>query len=69
MSLDLMHRRLIVGMGFVALAAFAGGAGFEPISTALAALALTLAFVWQPDSALSLRLERRTPCPQSSAGA
>ena len=58
MSLDLMHRRLIVGMGFVALAAFAGGAGFEPISTALAALALTLAFVWQPDSGLSLRLER-----------
>ena len=58
MSLELIHRRLIVGMGFVALAAFAGGAGFEPISTALAALALTLAFVWQPDSGLSLRLER-----------
>ena len=58
MSLDLMHRRLVVGMGFVALAAFAGGAGFEPISTALAALALTLAFVWQPHSSLSLRLER-----------
>ena len=58
MSLDLMHRRLVVGMGLVALAAFAGGAGFEPISTALAALALTLAFVWQPDSGLSLRLER-----------
>jgi len=53
-----MHRRLVVGMAFVALAAFAGGAGFEPISTALAALALTLAFVWQPDSDLSLRLER-----------
>ena len=58
MSLDLMHRRLVVGMGFVALAAFAGGAGFEPISTALAALALTLACVWQPHSSLSLRLER-----------
>ena len=58
MSLDLMHRRLVVGMGLVALATFAGGAGFEPISTALAALALTLAFVWQPDSGLSLRLER-----------
>ena len=58
MSLDLLHRRLVVGMGFVALTAFAGGAGFEPISTALAALALTLAFVWQPDSGLSLRLER-----------
>ena len=36
MSLDLLHRRLVVGMGFVALTAFAGGAGFEPISTALA---------------------------------
>ncbi len=58
MSLDLLHRRLVVGMGLVALAAFAGGAGFEPISTALAALALTLAFVWQPDSGISLRLER-----------
>ena len=58
MSLDLMHRRLVVGMALVALAAFAGGAGFEPISTVLAALALTLAFVWQPDSGLSVRLER-----------
>ncbi len=58
MSLDLMHRRLVVGMGFVALAAFAGGAGFEPFSTALAGVALTLAFFWQPDSELSLRLER-----------
>ena len=58
MSLDLLHRRLVVGMGLVALAAFAGGAGFEPISAALAALALTLSFVWQPDSGLSVRLER-----------
>ena len=58
MSLDLLHRRLVVGMALVALAAFAGGAGFEPISTVLAALALTLALVWQPDSAVSLRLER-----------
>ncbi len=58
MSLDLLHRRLVVGMGFVALAGFAGGAGFEPVSTLLAALALTVAFVWQPDSGLSLRLER-----------
>ena len=58
MSLDLLHRRLVVGMALVALAAFAGGAGFEPISTVLAALALTLAFVWQPDSTVSLKLER-----------
>ena len=58
MSLDLLHRRLVVGMGLVALAAFAGGAGFEPISTVLATVALTLAFVWQPGSGVSLRLER-----------
>ena len=58
MSLALLHRRLVVGMGLVALTAFAGGAGFDPISTVLAALALTLAFVWQPDSDVSRTLER-----------
>ncbi len=58
MSLDLLHRRLVVGMGLVALAAFAGGAGFEPISAALAGVALTLAFFWQPDSRVSQTLER-----------
>jgi transglutaminase-like putative cysteine protease len=58
MSLDLLHRRLVVGMGFLALAAFAGGAGFEPFSAAVAAIALSIAFFWQPDSDLSLRLER-----------
>ena len=57
MSLDLLHRRLVVSMGLVALAGFAGGAGFEPVSTSLAALALILAFVWQPGSELSARLE------------
>lgn len=58
MSLELLHRRLVVGMGLVALAAFAGGAGFEPISMILAALTLTLALFWQPNSTVSLRLER-----------
>ncbi len=58
MSLELLHRRLVVGMGLVALAAFAGGAGFEPTSSIVAALALMVALVWQPDSAVSLRLER-----------
>ena len=58
MSLPLLHRRLVVSMGLVALVAFAGGAGFEPISAALAGLALALAFIWQPDSSLSSRLER-----------
>ncbi len=58
MSLDLLHRRLVVGMGMVSLAAFAGGAGFEPVSAILAAVALILAFVWQPGTELSVRLER-----------
>ena len=58
MRLQLLHRRLVVGMGLVALLAFAGGAGFEPTSAVLAAIALILAFVWQPDHELSLRLEQ-----------
>ena len=58
MSLELLHRRLIVGMSLVSLVAFAGGAGFEPISATVAGLALILAFVWHPDSDLSQRLER-----------
>jgi transglutaminase-like putative cysteine protease/uncharacterized metal-binding protein len=56
--LELLHRRLVVGMGLVALVAFAGGAGFEPASAILAGIALTLAFAWQPDHDLSLRLEQ-----------
>ena len=58
MSLDLLHRRLTVLMGLAGLVAFAGGAGFEPISTLLGAIALGTAFVWQPDEELSARLER-----------
>ena len=58
MRLQLLHRRLVVGMGIVALLAFAGGAGFEPTSAVLAAIALIIAFVWQPDHELSLRLEQ-----------
>ena len=58
MSLELLHRRMVVGMGLVALMAFAGGAGFEPLSTILAGIALCLAFFWQPDHDLSLRLEQ-----------
>ena len=58
MNLQLLHRRLTVSMGLVSLMAFAGGAGFEPVSALLAAVALTVAWVWQPDSELSLRLER-----------
>jgi transglutaminase-like putative cysteine protease len=57
-SLSLLHRRLTVLMGFAGLVAFAGGAGFEPVSSLLAAGALGLAFFWQPDVELSDRLER-----------
>jgi transglutaminase-like putative cysteine protease len=45
-------------MGFAGLVAFAGGAGFEPVSALLATVALGLAFFWQPEEALSDRLER-----------
>jgi transglutaminase-like putative cysteine protease len=45
-------------MGFAGLVAFAGGAGFEPLSAFLAAAALVVALVWHPDSHLSGRLER-----------
>lgn len=58
MKLQLLHRRLTVGMGLVSLMAFAGGAGFTPTSAILAAVALSVAWVWQPDSDVSLRLER-----------
>jgi transglutaminase-like putative cysteine protease len=58
MSLALLHRRLTVLMGLCGLAAFAGGAGFEPVSAILAATALVTAFFWQPDDELSARLER-----------
>jgi len=57
-SLSLLHRRLTVLMGFAGLVAFAGGAGFEPVSALLASIALGVAFFWQPDEALSDRLER-----------
>ena len=40
MNLRLLHRRLAVLMGLAGLVAFAGGAGFEPISALLATAAL-----------------------------
>jgi transglutaminase-like putative cysteine protease len=57
-SLRLLHRRLAVSMGLTGLVAFAGGAGFEPISAALPALALTTALFWHPDRDLSARMEK-----------
>ncbi len=58
MSLRLLHRRLAVLMGLAGLVAFAGGAGFEPLSAVLAALALGTALFWHPDPELSARMER-----------
>lgn len=58
MSLRLLHRRLAVCMGLAGLVAFAGGAGFEPVSAILAGAALLAAIWWQPSPRLSTRLER-----------
>jgi protein-glutamine gamma-glutamyltransferase len=58
MKLPLLHRRLTIGMSLTALAAFAGGAGFEPIASILAGVALLVALYWQPDTLLSTKLER-----------
>ncbi|HKJ00794.1 MAG TPA: DUF3488 and transglutaminase-like domain-containing protein, partial [Longimicrobiales bacterium] len=58
MNLRLLHRRLAVLMSMAGLVAFAGGAGVEPVSALLAAVALVVALVWQPDRAQSARMER-----------
>jgi len=58
MNLRRFHRRLAVLMAIAGLVAFAGGAGFEPLSAFLAAIALGTALFWQPDGELSARLER-----------
>ena len=58
MSLRRIHRRLAVLMGLAGLLAFAGGAGFEPVSAAVAGTALLTALWWQPDPRLSVKLER-----------
>jgi len=58
MNLRRLHRRLAVLMGLAGLVAFAGGAGFEPVSAVLAGLALVGSMWWSPDAKLSARLER-----------
>ena len=58
MNLRLFHRRLAVLMSLAGLVAFAGGAGFEPVSAVLAAMALITALFWHPDQDFSLRMER-----------
>jgi transglutaminase-like putative cysteine protease len=58
MNLRRLHRRLAVLMGLAGLVAFAGGAGFEPVSAILTGVALLAALWWHPDARLSARLER-----------
>src|SRR5687768_7208477 len=57
MRIALLHRRLAVLMALAALLAFAAGAGFEPLSALVAAVALVTALFWHPSRALSARLE------------
>ena len=49
-------------MGIAGVVAFAGGAGVEPASIFLTAIALTTALFWQPNPELSARLERVWLC-------
>lgn len=58
MNLRLLHRRLAVLMALASLGAFAGGAGLEPVSAALAAVALLTALFWHPSREMSRALER-----------
>ena len=57
MSLALLHRRLSVLMGLAGLLAFSSGAGFEPLSSALALIALVVALFWHPSRYTSVRME------------
>ncbi len=58
MNLRLLHRRLAILMGLAGLVAFAGGAGFEPVATVLAAVALVTALFWRPEPEASRRVEQ-----------
>lgn len=53
-----VHRRLTIGMALAALAAFAAGAGLPPVVSALTAVLLVVAFVWQPPREVGVRIER-----------
>ena len=67
MNLRRFHRRLAVLMGIAALVAFAGGAGFEPLSAVLASIALVTALFWQPDPDLSRRKHLENCCGEPIA--
>jgi transglutaminase-like putative cysteine protease len=61
MRLGRLHRRLVITMAAVALTAFSSGAGVEPVSAAVAFLALGLAFFWSPSPPVSARISRIWP--------
>ncbi len=58
MNLRLLHRRLAVLMGIAGLVAFAGGAGFQPLTAGLAFTGLLAGLFWHPDPQRSRKLER-----------
>ncbi len=58
MMLRRLHRRLTVLMALSGLVAFAGSAGVEPLSAALAGLALLVALLWLPAPEMSKRMEQ-----------
>lgn len=58
MTLRRLHRRLTVLMALSGLVAFAGSAGVEPLSAALAGLALLVALLWLPSPEMSKRMEQ-----------
>jgi transglutaminase-like putative cysteine protease len=57
-TLEGVHRRLVILMCMTALSAFASGAGVEPLSAGLAYVALLVAFAWNPSSGVSERIGR-----------
>ena len=58
MRLALLHRRLSILMAASSLAAFAGGAGVEPLSALFAGLGLGLALFWRPSVSLAASMEK-----------
>ena len=58
MMLRRLHRRLTVLMALSGLVAFAGSAGVEPLSAALAGLGLMVALLWLPSPEMSKRMEQ-----------
>jgi transglutaminase-like putative cysteine protease len=58
MTLRRLHRRLTVIMAVSGLVAFAGSAGVEPLSAALASVGLVVALIWLPSPETAKTIER-----------